>query len=99
MIKSFDTLKYTKGAEAIGVKREHAEYQAEQMYNLIETTLSTKNDLKKVELSLKTDIEKVNLSLRHEMDKLESKLTIKIGGMIIGCTGLIISVLVFLINH
>ena len=41
----FNTLEYSKGAEAIGIKREHAEYQAEQMAKLIDNNLSTKNDL------------------------------------------------------
>jgi len=48
----FDTLKYTKGAEAIGIKREHAEYQAQQMALLINDTLATKQDL----IMLKNDL-------------------------------------------
>jgi GDP-D-mannose dehydratase len=41
----FDTLEYTKGAELVGIKREHAEYQAKQISRLIDNELATKNDL------------------------------------------------------
>jgi diacylglycerol kinase family enzyme len=48
----FDSLDYTKGAEAIGIKREHAEYQAQQMAKLIDNSLATKVDLLQLEQRL-----------------------------------------------
>jgi hypothetical protein len=52
----FDTLEYTKGAELIGIKREHAEYQAKQLAKLIDDQLVTKSylvtELKSLEISM-----------------------------------------------
>jgi hypothetical protein len=62
MQRAFDTLDYTKGAEAIGIKREHAEYQAEQMAKIIDSNLTTKNDLFSLESKLKLTI--ANLEIR-----------------------------------
>lgn len=45
MSVSFDTLQYTKGAEAVGIKREHAEYQAQQISKLVNEELVTKSFL------------------------------------------------------
>lgn len=41
----FDTLQYTKGAELVGIKREHAEYHANQLAKLIDEQLLTKSYL------------------------------------------------------
>ena len=48
----FDTLDYTKGAEKVGIKREHAEFQAKEMAKLVKETLATKSDLKDLEYRL-----------------------------------------------
>jgi hypothetical protein len=45
MSQIFDTLEYTKGAEAVGIKREHAEYQAQQLGKLVDNELVTKSYL------------------------------------------------------
>ena len=49
---AFDPLKYTQGAVKIGVPREQAEYQAEQLNNMIHFDLATKQDLKELELRM-----------------------------------------------
>jgi hypothetical protein len=77
MAALFDTLKYTKSAEAVGIPRKHAEFQAEEMAKLIDNTLATKNDLKDLEL----------------------RLLIKMGTMMVVCSGLIMSVLGFIMKH
>lgn len=64
MSSMFDTLDYTKGAEAIGIKREHAEYQAQQMNRLIGDNVATKNDI---------------LILKNEMILMEQRIIIKLG--------------------
>ncbi|CAB4133942.1 hypothetical protein UFOVP265_29 [uncultured Caudovirales phage] len=51
-MKTFDTLKYTKGAIAIGTPQEQAEYQAQQIAMLIEDTVATKKDLRDLEYRL-----------------------------------------------
>jgi hypothetical protein len=73
----FDTLDYTKGAEAVGIKREHAEYQAKQLSKLIDDSLATKNDLK----------------------DLEMRLIVRLGGLMIICSGMVISGLGFILKH
>lgn len=44
----FDTLNYTKGAIAVGMDRAQAEYQAEQMAQLINDELVTKSFLETI---------------------------------------------------
>jgi hypothetical protein len=73
----FDTLQYVKGAEAIGIKREHAEYHAECMAKMIDDTLATKKDL----------------------SALKQELIIKLGAMMIACSGLVIGALSFILKH
>lgn len=81
----FNTLEYTKGAEAVGIKREHAEYQAEQIAKLVDNNIATKKDV----LLLKDQ-------LKNEMVKLEQRLTIKLGGMMVVSTTLTITILGFI---
>jgi len=74
----FDTLNYTKGAVAVGIKREHAEYQAEQMIRLIDASLATKSDIQ---------------DLKKDLIQMEQRILIKLGSiMIAGITilGLIV---------
>jgi hypothetical protein len=53
---TFDTLGYTKGAEKIGIKREHAEYQAEQMAKIVNEQMVNKSylatQLKELEMKI-----------------------------------------------
>jgi hypothetical protein len=55
-VATFDTLSYTKGAEKIGIKREHAEYQAEQMGKIVNDQLVNKSflatQLKELEMKI-----------------------------------------------
>ncbi len=77
---TFDTLSYTKGAEKIGIKREHAEYQAEQMGKIINDHLVSKSYL---EIQLK---------------ELEMKIIIKVGAMMVVQSGIILTVIGFLLK-
>ncbi len=81
MQSNFDTLEYTKGAEKIGIKREHAEYQAQQMASLMETTLATKQDI---------------TLLKHEIVLLEKNILLKLGVMMGVYSGIIIGVLSYI---
>lgn len=84
MSQIFDTLEYTNGAEAVGIKREHAEYQAKQLSkiaNHIENDLVTKSYLSK------------------ELLMMEQRLVIKMGMMMFVIGGLIISILTFIIKN
>lgn len=87
MYAIFDTLEYTKGAEKVGIKREHAEYQAQQLAHLLNEQLATKKDIGIV---------------RREMEimtqQIVDRITIKLGSMMVICTGIIIAVLGFIIK-
>lgn len=91
MSNIFNTLEYTKGAEAIGIKREHAEYQALQMAKLIDDTFATKRDLYSMEKDIKNEIK----DLKNEIKILEQRLLIKLGSLMIAG----ISILGFILKH
>ncbi len=75
---TFDTLQYVKKLKAAGVPENQAEIQAETLAGIIEDRLATKKDLKDMEINL-----------RHEMKEMESRLTIRLGGMMAASIALI----------
>jgi hypothetical protein len=81
MSSLFDTLEYTQGAEKVGIKREHAEYQARQLAKLVDEQLVDKSHL---------DI---------KLKELEMRIVIKVGAMMVVQSGLLLTVLGFLIKH
>ena len=117
MSERFDILEQVKGAEAIGIKREHAKYYAHEFAKLYAYSSATKTDLLRpkeflqqeisivrrdlmmVDLSLKREINGVESSLRQEMINLEYRLIIKLGAMMFLMTGLIVSLLGFILKH
>jgi hypothetical protein len=58
-----------------------------------------RRDLMMVDLSLKREINGVESSLRQEMINLEYRLIIKLGAMMFLMTGLIVSLLGFILKH
>lgn len=80
----FDTLDYTKGAEAVGIKREHAEYQASRLAKIIEEHKSH-------------TVTKLNLS--GELKSLEVTMIKWAVGIAITQTSLILAVLGFIFKH
>ncbi len=84
MSQVFDALEYTNGAEAVGIKREHAEYQAKQISriaNHLEIDLVTRDYLSK------------------ELLMMEQRLIIKMGMMMFVMGGLMVSILTFMLKH
>jgi hypothetical protein len=69
----FDTLRYSKILEAVGITREHAEAHVKIIAEIIEGELATKRDIE----NLKKDLEK-NIEL------LESRLIIRISTIVGG---------------
>ena len=67
----FNSLKYAKQLEGVGLPREQAEAHVQIMTEIVETSLATKQDLK----DLKTDLE-------SRMIQLEYRLTIKLGTIV-----------------
>jgi hypothetical protein len=91
MSATFDTLEYTKGAEAVGFKRDQAEYQAGQMAKLIDNQLVTKSLLVNEVNSIKKHI----TSVEQTIIILEQKLIIKLGSIMIAGIG----ILGFILKH
>jgi hypothetical protein len=73
----FDTLKFTQGAESIGIKREHAEYLAEQIA-LHRGSLISKVDLQAELKTLQTELihksDTLRSELRHDLSMLRNDL-------------------------
>lgn len=80
----FDTLQYTKGAEQVGIKREHAEYQAQQLVKFLDYNVVTKADF--------TWLEK---SFDEKLKNTKNEMILKLGSlMLVGMT-----VLGFILKH
>ena len=65
----FDTLEYTKGAEKVGIPREQAEYQAQEIAKLLTNELITKSDLVNASSIQKNDLSKLKSELVSEIHK------------------------------
>lgn len=82
MSVAFDTLKFVK-LEAGGFTHAQAKAAAEAFVEATSQELATKSDL----LVIRSDISVV----RAEMRELELRMTVKLGGLIIGATGVVIA--------
>ena len=101
MATAIDTLAYTKRLLEVGFSNEQAEAQAQALNEAMENNLATKSDLK----DLHNEIIAVRKDLRNEIGMLDTKvdnkinrLEIKMLGAIIGCTGIIIASIKYLIT-
>ena len=81
----FDTLKFVEKLEAGGFTHQQAKAAAEAFSEATNQELVTKRDLERVELALRSDIE-----------KLEMRMTIKLGGLIVAATGLLLAAIRYL---
>lgn len=79
----FDTLRYSKNLINAGFTPQQAEAQAEALKDVIDENLATKRDLFEVKRDLETAIHNVELKLKE----LELRMTIKLGGMLVGGIG------------
>lgn len=98
----FDPIRYVQEAEAIGIKRSHAEYHAQQLSRLVNDQLATKLDLAKLEASLKQDIKHIELVFDEKLKNFDEKLknmgnviTVRMGGIMLAGMG----ILGFILKH
>ncbi len=87
MSTTFDSLGYAKRLENAGVPREQAEAQADALRDLIEGQPATKSDLKELETNL-----------RHDMREMEQRITIRLGGIAIACSVILLALLPMMIG-
>ncbi len=70
---SFDTLTHAKRLQEAGVPARQAEAHAGALKELVEDNLATKRDLKELEVAL-----------RHDMKEMESRIVLRLGGIVVG---------------
>ncbi len=74
----FNTLKYAKKLESVGLSREQAEAHIQILSEVMEDTLATKQDVK----DLRNELRESQQLLSQEMLQLEQRMTIKLGTIV-----------------
>ncbi|MCB0411098.1 MAG: hypothetical protein KDD22_01145 [Bdellovibrionales bacterium] len=74
----FNALKYIKSLEDVGFPREQAEAQVQMVIDSFQENVATKNDLAELRADLRTD-----------MAELKSDLVLRLGGLLVFCTGVL----------
>lgn len=82
----FDTLQYSKRAQAVGIKAEHAEFQAEELANLVREDLVTKEVIS-------------NLATKDDLAQIKVDLIKWMVGLLFAQSGLFIGVLGFMLHR
>ena len=94
---TFDTLTYAKKLREAGFTEQQAEAQAEALKAVVDDNLATKRDIELVrsdpkeselrrnhEIALvRSDLKELEARITHEMKHMESRITIRLGGMIV----------------
>jgi hypothetical protein len=81
----FNTLKYAKKLEEVGVSRPQAEAQVQIIAEILEDDMATKDDVKGLKgdiQNLKNDFENLRSELKNDMTILEHRLVIKLGTIV-----------------
>ena len=82
----FDTLAYAKRLRDAGFTEEQSEVQAEALWEVVDHNLATKQGLKELENPSHQEIvlvrDEIEL-LRRDMRAMESRITLRLGGMIV----------------
>ena len=79
----FDTLAYAEKLKAAGIPDPQARAHAEGLLTIVEQNLATKTD---IEL-LRRDMKELEIGLRHELKEIESRMTMRLGGLIVAGVG------------
>lgn len=74
----FDTLKYSKTLEAVGISKDQAEAHIRIIAEIVEGDLATKQDI---------------YELKNEMQKLEYRLVIKLGALVTAVVAAAVTIL------
>ena len=94
MSAGFDTLEIAKRLKGAGFDDAQAEAITSVLRESREADLSrlaTKDDVVRVETALRGDIAHLETALRAEMEILRRDLTIRLGGMIVVATGVLLA--------
>jgi len=88
---AFDTLKFVERLEAGGFTHAQAKAAAEAFADATGQELATKADLAAVRADLKAEA----AVIRSELRELELRMTIKLGGLIMAATGVLLAAIKF----
>jgi hypothetical protein len=92
----FDTLKFARHLESSGLTPQVAGGVAEALADaLMGSNLATKDDL----LATKNELRAEITGLRHDVELLRRDLTIKLGGMMVVATGVLLAAIRYLPPH
>ena len=80
----FNTLKYAKKLEGVGITREQAEAHVQIISEIVEGDLATKQDMK---------------DLKDELQKMEYRLVIKLGAIVTALSSAAIAILISVFKH
>ncbi len=97
-----DSLAYLKKLEAAGVPRLQAEAQVGIMVEAFNSNLATKEDVARAELAMRTDFAKLQSKfsdIAFKVDSLESRLTIKMIGVMTALFTVYFTAFAFFIKH
>jgi hypothetical protein len=70
----FNSLKYAKKLEEVGLTREQAEMHVQILSEVMESTLATKQDMKDLNLALSQDMKNLNLALSQDIKDLDQRI-------------------------
>jgi len=85
----FNTLKYAKKLEAVGVTREQAEAHIQIIADIVEGDVATKEDLNKLGAHLDIQLK----DIRNEMAQLEYRMIIKLGALVTAIVATAVAIL------
>lgn len=91
----FNTLKYVKILEDAGFTRIESEATVNIMAEVMESSLSSKQDLK----DLEGVVRELDKKLEHSIAQVKSDLTVRMGTMLAASITIIITLQKFIINH
>lgn len=85
----YDSLKYAKKLEEVGVSREQAEVHVQILTEIMDTNFATKQDLKDLSAEVRQELQDLRaemsskfLSLNAQIIQSEQKMTIRLGGIV-----------------
>ncbi len=90
----FNSLKYAKILEDVGIPRSHAETHIQILSDVIGDEMASKEDIQR----LSHDIKNIESKMLFEMQNLEHRMTLKLGGLMAAflATGLTAAKLLFI---
>jgi len=99
---AFDTLAYVRKLESAGVPRAQAEAQADAFSAAMREGVAGKADIERLENKLdsfRDDVDRRFGDIDHRFRDLEQRMTIKLGGLIIAATGILLAAFRYLPPH